>query len=327
MTISSQVFEQYTIAFYNLENFFDYKNDQHILDDDFTALGRNEWTENRYRKKLAKVSDAISKIGVDYTGKLPALVGVAEVENKKVLNDLINQPKLQSHNYDYIHYNSPDERGIDCALLYCKNIFEVVTAQPIPIYLQDEQGQRDTTRDVLYVQGRLAGHLLHVYVNHWPSRRDGSSTTNHKRIETARQVMQHIDSIDPTGERSKLHENNNTFIMVMGDFNDDPENDSVKQGIVPYGFDNIAAPLKKFHRGSLNYKKKWNLFDQIIVSENMHNDLPGQLYIHKTDIFDDIMLRQWKGKYRGHPARTFIKGRYAGGYSDHFPVYTILRRN
>ncbi len=327
LNIPSQAFEQYTVGFYNLENFFDFQNDKHILDDDFTTLGRNEWNEARYRKKLIKISDAISQIGTQYTGNLPAVLGVAEVENKKVLNDLIDQPKLKNYPYDYIHFNSPDERGIDCALLYRKDVFTIIDAQPIPILLNDDEGRRDTTRDILYVKGVMAGVTLHIYVNHWPSRRDGASSTTHKREATARQLMEHINKIDPQANRSIEKESNNMFVMILGDFNDDPENDSIKKGILPYGFQNITAPLKNFHRGSLNYKKKWNLFDQIMVSDNFFNDIPKSLYVHKADIFDDIMLRQWKGKYRGHPARTFIRGRYAGGYSDHFPVYAVLRRN
>ncbi|KQC32467.1 endonuclease/exonuclease/phosphatase [Nonlabens sp. YIK11] len=327
MSIPSQAFEQYTVGFYNLENFFDFQNDQHILDDSFTTLGRNEWNENRYNKKLQKISDAISQIGADYTGNLPAVLGVAEVENKKVLNDLIQQPKLRNHKYSYVHFNSPDERGIDVALLYRTDVFEVLESRPITLLIEDDMGIRDTTRDILYVKGKLAGTTLHIYVNHWPSRRNGSGTTEYKRALAAQQLMEHVYHIDDAGNRRQRLEKDNTFIIIMGDFNDDPENDSITKGILPHGFDNITAPLKNFHRGSLNHKFKWNLFDQIMVSENLHNDIPGDLFVHKADIFDDIMLRQWKGKYRGQPARTFAGGRYAGGFSDHFPVYTVLRRN
>ncbi len=327
MAIPPQSFEQYTVGFYNLENLFDFQNDKHILDDDFTRLGRNEWNKARYLKKLQKLSDAISKIGTEYTGKPPTILGVAEVENKKVLNDLIDQPKLKEFNYDYVHFNSPDERGIDVALLYRKDLFTVIQATPITLHLEDDFGVRDTTRDILYVKGVLADTTIHLYVNHWPSRREGSKSTNHKREAAASQLIQHIQQVDKDQDRLKKKESDNTFMIIMGDFNDDPENDSITQGILPYGFDNVIGPLKKGHRGSLNHKFKWNLFDQIMVSQNLHNDISGSLFLHKADIFDDIMLRQWKGKYRGQPARTFIGRRYAGGYSDHFPVYAVLRRN
>ncbi|AZQ43035.1 endonuclease/exonuclease/phosphatase family protein [Nonlabens ponticola] len=325
MSIPSQAFEQYTVAFYNLENLFDYTNDKHILDDDFTELGRKEWNQNRYEKKLKNLSDAISKIATDLTGKPPAIIGVAEVENKKVLNDLISQPKLAAFNYNFVHYNSPDERGIDVALLYRKDLFTVEESQPIHIHLQDDRGGTDTTRDILYVKGILAGMPLQLYVNHWPSRRDGAADTEHKRISVAQQLMEHVNRLDPEGGRTTI--DSGTNILIMGDFNDDPNNNSIAQHLVPHGFTNITASLKKGHRGSLNHKFQWNLFDQILMSENLDNDVPGSLYVHQADIFDDIMLRQWKGKYRGQPARTFVGRRYTGGYSDHFPVYVILRRN
>jgi endonuclease/exonuclease/phosphatase family metal-dependent hydrolase len=330
LSISSQSFEQYTIAFYNVENLFDVINDPHVfLNEDFTEFGRNNWTENRYLKKLSKISDAISKIGFESTGKLPAIIGLAEVENKKVLNDLIQQPKLVNTKYDFIHYNSPDERGIDVALLYDTTIFKPTHSEPLNILLEDEKGVRDTTRDILYIEGILAGTPVHIYVNHWPSRRDGALATDKKRISVANQLMQHINQKDPKNKRNENHllKEEAHHVIIMGDFNDDPDNDSIKKGILPHGFDNPTATLKNFHRGSLNHNFKWNLFDQIMISNSLHNDVPDSLYLHKADIFDDIMLRQWKGKYRGQPARTFAGRNYKGGYSDHFPVFAVFRKN
>lgn len=329
MSIPSQSFEQYTVAFYNVENLFDAISDPRVLDEDFTEFGRNNWTENRYQKKLAKISDAISKIGFELTGKSPAIVGLAEVENKKVLHDLITQPKLASSTYDFIHYNSPDERGIDVALLYDTRVFIPSHSEPLVVHLENEEGIRDTTRDILYVEGVLAGTPVHIYVNHWPSRRDGAETTDAKRVEVASQLIQHLEKKDPNRKRTDqyLEINEAHHVIIMGDFNDDPENKSIKEVILPTGFDNITAPLKKFHRGSLSHQFKWNLFDQIMISESLHNDVPNSLYFHKADIFDDIMLRQWKGKYRGQPARTFVGRNYKGGYSDHFPVFALFRRN
>lgn len=329
MPIPTQAFEQYTIAFYNLENLFDVHNDKYILDDDFTTSGRKEWTPQRYQKKLQKLSDAISKIGTEQTGKLPAIVGVAEVESKEVLEELIQQPKLLKGNYGIVHYNSPDERGIDVALLYCKDVFTLDESYPVAVDVTMPNNEPDRTRDILYVKGFLSGMPVHIYVNHWPSRRDGADSTNEKRVTVAKQLMAHINTIDPSQQRKNQEKDllEATNVIIMGDFNDDPENDSIRQEILPYGFQNITAPLKNFHRGSLNHNFKWNLFDQIMVSDSFINDVPEALYFHKADIFDDIMLRQWKGKYRGQPARTFVGRTYKGGYSDHFPVFMILRRN
>ncbi|MGJ8683131.1 MAG: endonuclease/exonuclease/phosphatase [Nonlabens sp.] len=329
MTISQQAFEQYTIAFYNLENLFDVHNEKYVLDEDFTPQGRLAWTPQRYQKKLQKLSDAISKVGTLQTGKLPAIIGVAEVENKKVLEDLIQQPKLVKGNYGIIHYNSPDERGIDVAMLYRKDLFTLEHAEPIAVDVTMPNDEPDRTRDILYVKGTLAGMPLHIYVNHWPSRRDGADSTNEKRVTVAKQLMEHVNNVDPILNRKNQEKPllESTNVIIMGDFNDDPENDSISNEILPYGFQNVTAPLKKFHRGSLNHKFKWNLFDQIMISDSLNNDVPDALYFHQADIFDDIMLRQWKGKYRGQPARTFVGRTYKGGYSDHFPVFMILRRN
>lgn len=315
MSVSNHAFEQYTIAFYNLENLFDYTRNPRILDADFTSKGRKEWTRNRYEKKIERLSRAISRIGYEETGDLPDIVGVAEVENKKVLTDLVNQPLLSRADYQIIHYDSPDERGIDVALFYKKSVFEELDAQPVTIHLEDENGIRDTTRDILHVHGKLGGSEINIYVNHWPSRRDGTDTTNNKRIEVAGQLINNISFLD-----------NNAPIMLIGDFNDDPENESM-QRLIRHKFINATQPLKNAHRGTVNHKFEWSLFDQILISSDLDNELPDALYLHKANIFDDIMLRQWKGRYRGLPSRTFVGNRYKGGYSDHFPVYAILRRN
>lgn len=329
MRIPSTAFEQYTIAFYNLENLFDLHRDPDILDRDYTLTGRNKWTQSRYNTKLKNLSDAISKIGFERTGSPPAIIGVCEVENAKVLTDLINQPKLAAFNYKFVHFNSPDERGIDVALLYRPAIFNLEHAEPIHVHVESAPGVVDATRDIVYVKGILKGMPLHIYVNHWPSRRDGYETTNHKRVTAARQLIAHVERIDHDNRRiiQDLPIGQSKNIIILGDFNDDPDNDSILKELVPKGFSNVIKPLHKYHRGSLSHDFKWNLFDQILVSESLHNDVPDALYVYESDIFDDIMLRNWKGKYRGQPSRTFVGNRYHGGYSDHFPVYTVLRRN
>lgn len=316
MTIPSHSFEQYTIAFYNLENLFDYERDKYILDKDFTETGKKQWNEVRYLKKLEKLSNAISRIGYDETGSLPELIGVAEAENNKVLQDLIDQPRLKDGHYDFVHYEGPDERGIDVALIYNKRVFSVYESYPITVHLEDERGIRDTTRDILYIKGNLAGLEVDIYVNHWPSRRDGIGSTNNKRVEVANQLRHHLEGLK--SEDRKL--------IIMGDFNDESHDESLKV-LQDQELINVTQALKKDYRGSVNHKFKWGLFDQILLSNNLVNDIPDELYFFKANIYDDIMLRQWKGKYRGQPARTFVGNHYMGGYSDHFPVYAILRRN
>lgn len=329
MPIPSTAYQQYTVAFYNVENLFDTMYVPPVSQQEDAIYGPKEWNTNRYKKKLLKISEAISTIGFNHTGRLPGLVGLAEVANKEVLKNLLTQPKLLKTPYDFIHYNSPDQRGMDVALLYDTRIFMPMQHEAIPVLLNDEQDQPDGTRDILYVSGLLAGTPVHVYVNHWPSRRDGAAATAPKRIEAAYQLMQHIKSKDPDVKRidTSLPASQAHHVIIMGDFNDDPEDASVVDGLLPHGFINVTAPLKNNYRGSLNHHFKWNLFDQIFISKSLQNNISESLYFHKADIFDDISLREPKGKYRGHPARTFIGRHYNGGYSDHFPVFAIFRKN
>jgi predicted extracellular nuclease len=317
VTIPSHSFEQYTVAFYNLENLFDFHRNRYILDKDFTEAGKKKWDEARYLKKLDRLSNAISRVGYQETMSLPEILGVAEVENKKVLQDLINQPKLKGGHYDFIHYDGPDERGIDVALIYNKRVFQEIESYPITVHLEDERGVRDTTRDILYVHGNLAGCPVDIYVNHWPSRRDGVNDTNNKRVEVATQLRNHLEQLELNPDRRRI---------ILGDFNDEPQDESLMI-LKDQNLFNVTADLKMFHRGSVNHKFKWSLFDQILISDNLINDEPEELYFYKANIYDDIMLRQWKGKYRGQPSRSFVGNHYMGGYSDHFPVYAIFRRN
>ncbi|ARN78365.1 endonuclease/exonuclease/phosphatase [Nonlabens spongiae] len=313
--LSSQAFEQYTLAFYNLENLFDYTRNKRILDADFTEDGRLQWTRSRYSKKLDRMARAIGKIGYNEIGRLPHIIGVAEVENNNVIEDLLRQPAFKGRDYGYVHYDSPDERGIDTALLYDRRYFKVERSEALHVYLEDDRGVKDTTRDILYVRGALAGFSINIYVNHWPSRRDGADCTNSKRVEVARQLLQKISTTAAQGQT-----------VIMGDFNDEPEDESLQE-LCAAGFKNVTQSLKNLRRGTVSHKFKWYLFDQILISAGLENDNPDHLYFYKANIFDDITLRQWKGRYRGQPARTFVGNRYKGGYSDHFPVYMILRRN
>lgn len=175
----------YSIAFYNLENLFDTGDDPKTLDDDFTPEGKLRWDGARYKNKLNKLSRVISKIGKNDTQGPPSILAVAEVENKTVLKDLVNTKKLKEYDYGFVHYDSPDERSIDCALLFRKAHFQVVESQPFTLYTESEPGIRDYTRDILYVKGELMGTMVHILVNHWPSRGKGTEETKHKRIAAA----------------------------------------------------------------------------------------------------------------------------------------------
>ena len=305
------------IAFYNLENLFDTIDDPNILDDDFTPNGDLKWNDSRYGKKLRKLSDVIALLGHDDTNQMPSLVGVAEVENKKVLQDLINQKKLQEGDYDFVHFNSPDERGIDTALIYRKTDFEVISSEAITLYVENDPGVRDFTRDILYVKGKLKGIEVHILVNHWPSRHQGAETTEYKRIMAGQKNREIVDKIRQKDPNSR--------IIVMGDFNDNPHSEAVKTHLVKTDLYNPMVFLLTRYEGSLNHKFNWYLFDQIILSNNWMKAYDNELEYVKSDIFNEYALTEYDGKYKGNPFRTYAGDNYLGGYSDHFPVYTIFK--
>ena len=305
-----------TVAFYNLENLFDTKNDPNTFDDDFTPEGVKNWNTDRYKTKLRKLSKVIAQIGPKKSNQPPVLLGVAEVENSTVLVDLTATKKLKPHNYGVIHHDSLDERGIDVGLLYQKEHFEVITSESIPIYLKTDEGKRDYTRDILHVTGKLHNNLVHVLINHWPSRRGGEEETQHNRIAAAQANRTVIDTIKAKDPDARL--------IIMGDFNDDPHSESVKNHLVKEDLYNPMVFLLTRYEGSLNHAFKWYLFDQIILSANFMQIHNNPLRYDKSKIYNDNYLTEFKGKFKGNPFRTYAGKRYLGGYSDHFPVYSVF---
>ncbi|WP_024768574.1 endonuclease/exonuclease/phosphatase family protein [Aquimarina macrocephali] len=308
----------FTIAFYNLENLFDTKDDPKTLDNDFLPDSEKKWNQKRYEKKIFKLGTAISNIGFSKTRRAPILVGVAEVENKAVLKDLINSKHLKQKEYGIVHYDSPDERGIDVGLLYQKQYFEVKNSKTITVLVDNEKGERDYTRDILWVTGALNQEEVHILINHWPSRRDGAESTAYKRIAAAEKNREIINQI--------TDKNPNAKIIIMGDFNDDPSSESIKN-LVQQDLFNPMERLLTRYRGSTSYRSQWNLFDQIIFSHNFHQYEGGKHSFSNAAIFDDDFLKIYKGRYKGTPFRTYAGRKYKGGYSDHFPVYIRLRHN
>ena len=305
----------YTIAFYNLENLFDIYDDPDTLDDDFTPEGNKRWTEKRYKRKLKRIAAIILQVGKDQTGFPPVAFGVAEVENRGVVNDLMTQLNKKGYNYDAVHYDSPDERGVEVAFFYRKPVFEVLGSETFPLLIYNTDGQRDYTRDMLLVQGALQGEKVFFIVNHWPSRRDGTDETEYKRIKAANQIHEIINEITVKAPEPKL--------IVMGDFNDDPVSTSIKSHLVNHIFYNPFESILAKGSGSLNHNGDWHLFDQLIISRNFFED--ESLEYKEASIFRDHSITEWKGKRKGNPFRTYIGKYYQGGTSDHFPVYVILQ--
>jgi len=309
----------HTIAFYNLENLFDIKDDKLTNDNDFLPMSAKKWTYKRYSNKLRKLSFAISNIGLKETDKHPAIIGLAEVENDTVIKDLIDSKHLSECNYSFVHFDSLDERGIDVALLYDTTCFKVTNSNTYSIQLTNEEGEPDYTRDILLVTGLLEEEEINVIVNHWSSRREGANETEDKRLAASNKVIEIINELKMTNENAK--------IIVIGDFNDDPTNESIQNLVKNQDLYNPMISLFSYSRGSTSHDYKWNLFDQIMFTKNFFETKPNTFSYVEANIFDDDFLKLFNGKYKGKPFRTYIGKKYQGGYSDHFPVYATLQKN
>ena len=314
-----------TVAFYNLENLFDTVNDSLTFDDDRTPDGKDNWTIERYNHKIYNMSKVLSEIGNPDTQTSPDIIGLCELENRQVVEDLIYHPHLREKDYGIIHYDSPDERGIDVALLYKKEAFLPTSFVSLRLLLTNENDYRDYTRDQLVVSGILDGEEMHFIVNHWPSRSGGEARSKPNRIEAARLNKRIIDSISELSPKAK--------IISMGDLNDDPIDDSLKKILKTKGKvadlenSDLYNPMEILYKkgiGSLAYRDRWNLFDQIYFTANIVQESPDQYRFWKAGVYSPSYLIDKKGQYKGYPLRTYAGGNYIGGYSDHFPVYIHL---
>ncbi|WP_299097082.1 endonuclease [uncultured Winogradskyella sp.] len=307
----------FTIAFYNIENLFDIENDPYTNDDDFLPTSAKRWTYKRYQNKLRKLGSVISQIGENESGSSPAIVGLAEIENNNVLTDLIHSEHLKDLGYNFVHFDSLDERGIDVALIYKEEFFKVENSETFSVYLQTEFGGRDYTRDILLVQGKLNNEDVHIIVNHWSSRREGEKETEHKRLAAAKVVNNVISRLKK--------EQTNAKIIVMGDFNDNPDNESIKLLENESQLYNPFSTLLSYNKGSLNHDFQWNMFDQILISGNFFDPNDTKLKYVKAEVFNSKFLTQYHGKFKGQPFRTYVGKKYKGGYSDHFPVFVQFK--
>jgi hypothetical protein len=314
-----------TIAFYNVENLFDTKNDSLIFDDDRTPEGSYHWTQERYKTKIEHISNVLSKIGKETSKTSPDVIGLCEVENRQVVVDLAHHPNLVDKDYGIIHFDSPDARGIDVALLFKKESYLPTSFKSHRLLLFDELGERVYTRDQLVVGGLLDQEEVYFIVNHWPSRRGGEAISGPKRVRAALLNKRIIDSIQKLNREAK--------IISMGDLNDDPTDNSLKKILKtkgkPQQLDSMDLynPMEKLYRkgiGSLAYRDKWNLFDQFFMTSNLIDTDKTKLSFWKAGIYAPTFIRTQKGKYRGYPLRTYSGGSYTGGYSDHFPSYIFL---
>lgn len=317
-----------TIAFYNLENLFDTINDPDLWDERSPIMEMKGNISEVYWKKINNMAKVIADIGKKEAKTSPAIIGVSEIENKQVLVDLINSKHLKNLDYGIIHYDSHDKRGIDVALLYQKRYFKPTKSKSYNVKLYDA-GNRVYTRDQLLVSGVLDGEMIHIIVNHWPSRRGGEARSRPLRMGAAKYNIRMIDSLQ------KMYENPKIF--GLGDYNDDPINASFKEVLKATGVKKevkeggIYNPMEDlFRRGfsTLGYRDNINLFDQIYMTSpalSKNNDYKNWQF-YKANIFNPNYLTNSKGRYKGYPFRSFANNTFTGGYSDHYPVYIYLIR-
>ena len=320
-------FSVYAIGFYNVENLFDTTHDEGKNDYDFTPTGSYQWNEMKYRHKLHNMASVLAEMGTDVLPNVGcAAIGLAEVENDHVMNDLTAQPELAARGYKYVHIEGPDRRGIDCALIYNPKLFTVRDTKLVPYVYDLPKDSTHATRGFLTVSGTLAGEHVTIIVCHLPSRGAGS----YYRELGGKQVKALKDSL--------LREDPKVKVLVMGDMNDDPTNKSMyeclsaKPEIKEVGSNDMYNPwynvLVKEGTGTLQYQGKWNLFDQIIMTPNLLNKAGkkdfSELKFWKNQIFRRDYLLQESGKYKGNTKRTTAGGVWLDGYSDHLPVVTYF---
>lgn len=313
------------VAFYNLENFFDTINDPNKNDEDFLPTGSYHYTGKVYQDKVRKLTEVLSQIGTDISPDGFSLLGVAEIENDKVLEDLVAQPEFANRHLKIVHFDGPDERSIDPALIYNPKYFKVKHSEPLFVRMENSDGTLHYTRDVLWVCGLYDGEMIHVFVNHWPSRRGGEEVSAAARASAASVSKHMIDSLMKIDPQTK--------VFVMGDLNDDPTSPSVTKVLGAKGDmkkvkdGELYNPWVDFINkgiGTLAYNDSWNLFDQIMMSSGFLDKEQKGFFFRAAHIFSKQFMVTKTGRYKGYPMRTYDGNIYNGGYSDHFPTYCVF---
>ena len=333
--------DAWVVGFYNVENLFDTEHDPGKNDYAFTPEGENAWTPDKYEQKLANIASVI-KAMAEQNGRWHVLLGLAEVENDRVLEDLVARPEIAEAGYKFVHVESPDVRGIDCALLYRPEYFKVVETHVLPydfnttsdiVFEKTPEEQAEfKTRDVLCVRGVLDGEVFAVYVCHWPSRTGEKGSD--LRCRAAEIVREDIFTLENRYADINL--------VVMGDMNDNPEDVCMtdylrgRETIEEMKDGELFSPFLRMHKdgfGTEEYHGEWNIFDCIFVNGALTDvDAQGSLHILKSDathygyVFNPPFLVQQEGRYAGTPFRTFSGGQFIEGYSDHYPTYIILSK-
>ncbi len=320
-----KLYKIHTIAFYNLENLFDTINDPNKLDEFSPMMALKTNRSKVYKKKIQNMARVLADIGYDVTHNKPAIIGISEIENRDVLEDLVNDSLLNDKDYRIVHFDSPDARGIDVALLYQKKLFAPMQTSKHELKIYDDSRKRVHTRDQLLVSGYLEEEMIHIIVNHWPSRRGGEARSRPKRIAAAKLNKYLIDSLQVINPYAK--------VFIMGDLNDDPTNTSIKNILKAekdkkkVRLKGIYNPFENFYKNGLGttaYRDAWSLFDQIMVTKPLLEKDFSSFRYYKAGIYNKNYLFHKDGRYKGYPFRSFSSGRFTNGFSDHLPVYMYV---
>lgn len=310
----------FTFMFYNTENFYDIEDDPLTMDNEYTPNGSREWTKERYDDKVAKLTKVIRDI---QQPEVPDIIGLAEIENGYVMQSLVDSLHRQGNkDYRFVHYDSPDERGVDVALIYNSRTFTLLESRPIHVHLP---GIEDRTRDILHVKGQMpAGEVVHLFITHFPSRGEGTEVSERRRYFVASELIHEVQEV--------FDEDMNANIVIMGDFNDTPDDNSVDEilgaskqidSVEKGKLYNLLYPRHKKGIGS-TYHKGWLLFDQIIVSGNMLSSDKIDCKAEYADIFNPSYLL-YRNRHNGATPNRTYRGKYTGGYSDHLPVLLRIK--
>jgi predicted extracellular nuclease len=318
--------DQWTVVFYNVENLFDTLDNPDKIDEEFTPGSEKIWNYERYEKKLVDIARVMKSVN---SSELPEIIGLCEVENEQVLQDLVKTKSLRRGEYGIVHMESPDIRGIDVALLYRTDEFTPTDKKALTVVFPFDS--TETTRDILYVKGKTSeNETLHLFVNHWSSRRDGQRETEPKRIFAAVTLRKEIDML--------LNSDSDAKIIIMGDFNDEPTNNSTfgmlmannkKKNASGRDLYNLMYDMhNEENKGTYNFRGNWNMLDQIIISQALLSSKSG---LHTTHDGGKIFREDWmmyNDERLGEkvPGRTYGGPNYYGGVSDHLPVYAVFRK-
>ena len=298
-------YEELFTVFYNLENLFDTIDSPQSNDSEFLPNSKKQWNSYRYNHKLRQLGKVFSNLAhYKNNNNMPDIIGLCEVENRLVIEDLLKTPAFSNQDYTIVHQDGPDIRGIDCALLF-SNKFKLLKYDFISIKNSNE---KRPTRDIVYVKLAFKDEIINVFVNHWPSRWGGQAETNHKRLFAAKVLKDYLQSNISNAE----------YTLIMGDFNDYPFNESIAKVLVSNDFINLMATDLVSGKGSYNFRGNWNWLDQIIISKNFKNS-DIQLLSYGSFQRDFMLYENSKGEV--YPSRSFGGDTWYGGFSDHLPIY------